>query len=148
MSELNRTRPRRLLNLRLIPVVLASAYLISGPLGSAGLCFYNWAADWWAGLALLLATVGLWLGGRWGPLVAVAASYPIIYRFCYALLKVHRVLPMRPQQDAEWLTPAMWWGHILGSPESYIPLALAAGIFIFAGAGLVKRASRRQPLLP
>ena len=148
MSELSRNEPRRRLNLRLIPVVLASAYLVSVPLGFAGLCFYNWAAEWWAGLALLLASVGLWLGGRWGYLVAAAASSSIIYRFCYAALKVHHVLPVRPEEDAEWLAPGMWWGYILRLPESYLPLALAMVVFTCAAYGLMKRVLRRRPMLP
>lgn len=48
------------------------------PLGFAGLYFYNWAAEWWAGVTLLVAALGLWLGRWWSDLVAIAASAPFM----------------------------------------------------------------------
>ncbi len=148
MKELGRSPFRRFLNSRLVPVVLASGYLLSVPFGFAGLCFYNWAAEWWAGVTLLVASLGLLLGRWWSNLVAIAASAPVIYRFCYAALKVHRVLPLRPDEEAEWLAPDVWWGFILRSPESYIPLALATFILIYAGVRLGMQVSGRRFMLP
>ena len=140
----------RLLPGRLALALLAVSYLIliTYAYTSSGLCFYNWSDQWWAAALLALSALGLLSDKWWGKMAAIAISGLMIYRFCHAALKVHRVLPLTPDEEAMWMTPDVWWGLILRSPDSYIPLALATTILTYSVISLVTKVTRSRLMLP
>ncbi len=148
MRNNSRSATRTFLNPRLIPVIIASAYLLSVLHYFGVACFYNWELEWQTAFILWTAAVGLWLGSWWSKLVAIALSGFLLYRFILFALKVHGVVVISPDEEGGWPPPELWWGFVLRSPWDIIPLVLATFILIYSAISLGMGIYRRRSVLP
>ena len=139
----------RLVKPKGILAFLALLYFLLIPKAYAalGLCFYNWAGDWYAAFIVLAAALALFVERWWGYTISIFLSGYVASGTIISALKAYRVLPVSPG-EAEWVTPERFWGFFARHAENYVPFTLAALILIHASISLILYVSRRRPILP
>jgi hypothetical protein len=128
---------------------LTSLNFLAVPGRFGRLCFYNWKGALGFAFVLLIAAFALWLSKWWSYLVAVMLVAPVIYNFGYETLKVHRFLPLTPEEEEMWPSPAVWldiffWNH----PEELVQIILAGLIFCYAMFCLWRYVFGKRTVLP
>jgi hypothetical protein len=140
---------RFILQPKFILLSLASLNFLAVPGRFGGLCFYNWKDALGFAFVLLIAAFALWLSKWWSYIIAATLATPIVYNFGYAVLKVHRFLPLSPEEEERWPSPADWreiffWNH----PEELMQIVLAGIILCYSLFCLWRYIFRKRSMLP